>query len=419
MDRSPDGVWSLNSQGRIVYGSCKDDIILQKKYLLYDAIQKKDKDLESLFRDELRLLEKNLQDEEEHIFTFSDDLKLCYRSGEWMILSVYKPPVNFSDDDIKEGSGDDKIKISFNLFSSKKDTSQQPNDTQNQQQQQQQPSQQTSSGWSFMSSLKFGKKASEEAPPEKPPKPESLAKKADESKAPAAVSTPEQASTPVVAAVRAQESAQPKAANARPEPAPVREEKKKTGGWGLLSKKITDMKETITSTLPKSMDEFLSSEEVAPQPSGGEKSAAPINASREAKVVNETRDNHNNLIDDINDREPEEFKMLRNNVELAEREFKKKIREPGNDKINRNIGIIVRAKVCFSIIDIIGKHFKATGRFALSSYHIWDWIESYSNIVSSGDSFDPIKTSISSLNSSPFRGDKNRKLRTFFCHALK
>lgn len=275
-----------------------------------------------------------------------------------------------------------------------------------------------------MSSLKFGKKAAEDVPPEKPPKPESLTRKTEESKTPASVSTPEQSSTPVVvAAGAAQESAQPKAANAHPETVPAKEEKKKTGGWGLLSKKITDMKETLSNSLPKSMDEFLSSEEVVPQAQGNEKSVGSVNHSKEARVASEKRKEEEEEEEEEkvvgNSRESEEFKMLRNNVELAEREFRKRIREPGNDKINKNIGIIVRAKVCFSIIDIIGKHFKATGRFALSSYHIWDWIESYSNIVSSGDSFDPIKASISSLNSSSYKGDKNRKLRTFFCHALK
>lgn len=399
MDRSPDGIWSLNSQGKIVYGSCGNDIILQKKYLLYDAIQKKDKDSENLFRDELRLLEKNLQDDDEHIFSFSSELKICYRSGEWMILNAYKPPVNFSDDDLKESSGDDKLKISFNLFTSKKDSHQQSQDTQDQQQQQQISS--SSSAWSFMSSLKLGKKASEDIPPERPPKPESLTKRGDEDK----VSTspvPEQASTPVIS----KENARQKQPNAPTEVANAKDEKKK-GGWGFLSKTLTDMKETISNTLPKSMDDLLSSEE-----------SAPSTLSKDGdKASEQKRIEVADKVDDV--KEPEEFGALRSNVELAEREFFKRIREPGNDRINKNIGIIIRAKVCFSIIDIIGKHFKAERRFTLSFYHIWDWVESYSNIISSSDSFDPIKESISLLNASPFKADKNRKLRTFFCHALK
>ena len=443
IDRSPDGIWSLNSQGRVVYGSCKDDIILQKKYLLYDAIHRKDKELESLFRDELKLLEENLQGEEEHIFAFSDDLKLCYRSGEWMILSIYKPPVNFSDDDLKETSDDDKRKIGLSLFMSKKDTSQDAQQAapaqqpQQQQQQQTQTSSSSSSAWSFMSSLKFGRKDTENAPPpERPPKPESLTIKAGEVSKTTPNPTPESSAPEQVAPAATPSSGDaPLAAHAAvasPQVAPAKasaegsaevhegskEEKKKGTGWSLFSKTLTDMKDTISSTLPKTMDEFLSSDEPdRPAQNTSEKETAvrgdasnapppvpPVPAAPAAMPA---------------DREPKEFKTLRSNVSLAEKEFKKAISEPGNDRVNKSIGIIIRAKVCYSIIIILSEHFKSERRFALTVYHLWDWIDSYSGIVSSSDAFDSIKATILSLNASSFKSDKNRKLRAFFCHAIK
>ena len=115
-------------------------------------------------------------------------------------------------------------------------------------------------------------------------------------------------------------------------------------------------------------------------------------------------------------REPEEFKALKKNVEMAERELFKRMRGPGNDKMNTEIGIIIRSKLCPSLFAVIGKGLKAEGEAA---YHLWDWVESYADAAGSDESLEAMKASISALNASPFNGDKNRKMRTFVCHALK
>lgn len=115
-------------------------------------------------------------------------------------------------------------------------------------------------------------------------------------------------------------------------------------------------------------------------------------------------------------REPEEFKTLKSNVERAEIELFKRMRGPGNDKMNTEIGVIIRSNLCPSLIAVIGKGFKTDGKVA---YHIWDWIESYADAAGPEGSLEAMKISISTLNGSSYKDNKDRKLRTFFCHALK
>ena len=118
--------------------------------------------------------------------------------------------------------------------------------------------------------------------------------------------------------------------------------------------------------------------------------------------------------------EPVEFNALREGVMRAEREFYKRIRDPGDDRMNPSVGTTVRSKLCPPLIAVVGKGLRAEGvPAAASPCHVWDWVESYSDAACSDESFEAMKASISSLNSSAFKDDKNRKLRTFFCHALK